>query len=65
MPRLHMFVEGTTEQVFAAKVLARHLSDFDVYLQKPVLVGHARKKGRIHRGVEGVSAQCRTTLTVA
>ena len=48
MPRLHMFVEGTTEQVFVATVLVRHLADFGVYLEKPVLV--ATKKGRNGRG---------------
>lgn len=50
MPRLHMFVEGTTEQVFASNLLVRHLADFDVYLYGPVLVAHAYKKGVAHRG---------------
>ena len=50
MPRLHMFVEGTTEQVFADTVLKPHLANHEVYLHKPVLVAHARRKGRIHRG---------------
>ena len=50
MPRLHMFVEGTTEQVFADTVLKPHLANHGVYLHKPVLVAHAKKKGRIHRG---------------
>lgn len=50
MPRLHLFVEGTTEQVFADTVLKPHLANRGVYLHKPVLVAHARKKGHVHRG---------------
>ena len=50
MPRLHLFVEGTTEQVFASNLLVRHLANFDVYLYGPVLVAHAYKKGVAHRG---------------
>ena len=50
MPRLHMFVEGTTEQVFADTVLKPHLANHGVYLQKPVLVAHVKKKGIVHRG---------------
>lgn len=50
MPRLHMFVEGSSEQVFADTVLKPHLAEFGVYLQKPVLVAHAKKRGRVLRG---------------
>ena len=50
MPRLHLFAEGSTEQVFASKVLQPHLADFEVWLQRPTRVAHARKKGRTHRG---------------
>lgn len=50
MVRLHLFVEGQTEQTFADKVLRPHLANFEVYMDKPVLIAHARKKGRIHRG---------------
>ena len=50
MARLHFFVEGQTEQTFADTVLKPHLAHFGVYMQKPVLVAHARKKRRIHRG---------------
>ena len=50
MPRLHMFVEGTTEQVFADTVLKPHLANCGVYLHEPMLVAHARKKGHVHRG---------------
>lgn len=48
--RLHLFAEGTTELVFAREVLVPHLAGLGVYLYNPVLVAHARKKGRIHRG---------------
>ena len=50
MARLHFFVEGQTEQTFADTVLKPYLAHFGVYMQKPVLVAHARKKRRIHRG---------------
>ena len=50
MPRLHLFAEGRTEQVFATQVLQPHLANFDVWLHNPMLVAHARKKGRTHRG---------------
>ncbi len=50
MARLHFFVEGQTEQTFADTLLKCHLANFGVYVQKPVLVAHARKKGRVHRG---------------
>ncbi len=50
MPRLHLFVEGSTEQVFASTLLEPHLANFDVWLYKPVLVAHAFKKGIFHRG---------------
>ncbi|HQU45414.1 MAG TPA: DUF4276 family protein [Pirellulales bacterium] len=50
MARLYLFAEGPTEQRFAGTVLGRHLANFGVYLQKPVLVADARKKGKVHRG---------------
>ena len=50
MPRLNMFVEGTTEQVFANTVLKPHLANRGVYLQGAVLVAHAMKRQRVHRG---------------
>ena len=50
MVRLHLFVEGQTEQTYADTVLKRHLANYGVYMQKPVLIAHARKKGRVHRG---------------
>ena len=50
MVRLYLFAEGQTEQTFANAVLKRHLASFDVYMQNPVLIAHARKKGKVHRG---------------
>ncbi|MGH7135019.1 MAG: DUF4276 family protein, partial [Pirellulales bacterium] len=50
MARLYLFAEGPTEQRFGATVLVPHLANYGVYLQKPVLIAHARKKGKIHRG---------------
>lgn len=50
MPRLHLFAEGRTELDFAIKVLQPYLAEFEVWLQRPTRVAHARKKGRTHRG---------------
>lgn len=50
MVRLHLFAEGQAEQTFANTVLKRHLANFGVYMQNPVLIAHARKKGRMLRG---------------
>jgi len=50
MPRLYLFAEGTTELRFADTVLKPHFASFGVYLHPPVLIAHARKKGKIHRG---------------
>lgn len=50
MARLYLFAEGQTEQTFADTVLKPHLADFGVYMHNPVLIAHARKKGKIHRG---------------
>lgn len=50
MARLHLFVEGRTEQTFANTVLKPYLAKAYVYLQNPTLIAHARKKGRVHRG---------------
>lgn len=48
--RLHVFAEGLTEQTFADTVLKPHLASLGVYMQKPSLIAHARKKRRTHRG---------------
>jgi len=50
MPRLYLFAEGQTEQTFADTLLKPHLANFGVFMHNPVLVAHARKKGRVHRG---------------
>jgi len=50
MARLYLFAEGQTEQTFANNLITPHLAQHEVYMNKPVLVAHARKKGRVHRG---------------
>lgn len=50
MTRLYLFAEGQTEQTFASNTLMEHLATKGVYLQNPVLIAHARKKGQVHRG---------------
>lgn len=50
MARLYLFAEGPTELAFADTVLKPHLAGAGVFLHPPVLIAHARKKGRIHRG---------------
>jgi len=50
MPRLYLFAEGATELTFAGTMLKPHLAHFGLYMQPPVLIANARKKGRIHRG---------------
>lgn len=50
MTRLRLFAEGVTELTFADTVLKPHLANFGVYLNPPVLIAHARKKGKVHRG---------------
>jgi hypothetical protein len=50
MARLYLFAEGTTELTFADTVLKPHLAEMGVHLHNPVLVAHARKKGKDHRG---------------
>ncbi|MGE0084448.1 MAG: DUF4276 family protein [Desulfococcaceae bacterium] len=50
MARLYLFAEGQTEQTFANILLKPHLSLYQVYMQNSVLIAHAKKKGRMHRG---------------
>lgn len=50
MARLYLFAEGQTEQTYADTVIKPHLANFGVYMHSPVLIAHARKKGRVHRG---------------
>lgn len=50
MARLYLFAEGQTEQTFADNLLKPHLAQHNVFMNKPVLIAHAKKKGRVHRG---------------
>jgi hypothetical protein len=50
MVRLYLFAEGQTEQTFADTLLKPHLANFDVFMDRVMLVAHARKKGKVHRG---------------
>lgn len=50
MPRLYLFAEGQTEQTFANTVLKLPLARLGVYLHPLVLIAHAKKKGKVHRG---------------
>lgn len=50
MPRLYLFAEGQTEQTFADIVLRPYLAAKKVYLHNPILIAHARKRGKVHRG---------------
>lgn len=50
MARLYLFAEGQTEQTFAGNVLKPHLALHSVFMHNPVLVAHAKKRGRVHRG---------------
>jgi hypothetical protein len=50
MARLYLFAEGRTEQTFADNVLKPHLAQYEVFMHNPMLIAHAKKKGRVHRG---------------
>ncbi|AFY82364.1 DUF4276 family protein [Oscillatoria acuminata] len=50
MARLYLFAEGQTEQTFADNLIKPHLVNYNVFMHNPVLIAHARKKGRVHRG---------------
>lgn len=50
MIRLYLFAEGQTEQTFADNILKPHLAQYGVFLDKIMLIAHARKKGIVHRG---------------
>lgn len=50
MARLYVFAEGPTEQTFASTVLSPHLAEHGVYMRNPVLIAHAHKRQRTHRG---------------
>ena len=51
MKRLHLTVEGQTEQAFVVDVLAPHLGQFNVFAARPRLSGPYRRRGaRVPRG---------------
>lgn len=50
MARLYLWAEGQTEQTFAGNVLKPHLALHGVFMHNPVLIAHAKKRGRVHRG---------------
>jgi hypothetical protein len=50
MVRLYLFAEGQTEQTFADNLIKPHLAQYQVFMNRPVLIAHARKKGHVHRG---------------
>jgi hypothetical protein len=50
MARLYLFAEGPTEQTFADTVVNPHLAQHGVFMHHPVLIAHAKKKGKVHRG---------------
>jgi len=50
MVRLYLFAEGQTEQTFADNLIKPHLAQYQVFIDKSVLIAHRRKKGHIHRG---------------
>ncbi|MBN3942295.1 DUF4276 family protein [Nostoc sp. NMS9] len=50
MMRLYLFAEGQTEQTFADNLLKLYLAQHSVFMDKIILIAHARKKGHVHRG---------------
>lgn len=50
MARLYLFAEGQTERTFADTLLKPHLAIHGVYLEKPILIANARRKGKVQRG---------------
>jgi hypothetical protein len=50
MVRLYFYVEGQTEQEYAARVLRPHLARFGVQVMGAVLAASGRKAGHISRG---------------
>lgn len=50
MVRLYLFAEGPTEQTFADTVLKPYLARFGVYMQGPIVIANARKRGKVYRG---------------
>jgi hypothetical protein len=50
MVRLYFYVEGQTEQEYAARVLRPHLAAFGVQVMGAVLAASGRKHGHVSRG---------------
>ncbi len=50
MARLYLFAEGETERKFADNLLKPHLANLGVFLHRPALIAHARRRGIAHRG---------------
>src|SRR5262249_7762276 len=50
MVRLYFYVEGQTEQEYAARVLRPHLARFGVQVMGAVRAASGRKHGRVSRG---------------
>jgi hypothetical protein len=50
MVRLYFYVEGQTEQEYAARMLRPHLAGFGVHVMGAVLAASGRKHGRVSRG---------------
>jgi Domain of unknown function (DUF4276) len=50
MVRLYFYVEGQTEQEYAARVLRPHLGGFGVHVMDAVLAASGRKHGQVSRG---------------
>ena len=50
MARLYLFAEGRSEQTFADILLKPHLAEHGVYMHNSVLIAHAHKRQKIHRG---------------
>jgi hypothetical protein len=50
MVRLYFYVEGQTEQEYAARVLRPHLAGFGVQVMGAVLAASGRKHGQVFRG---------------
>jgi hypothetical protein len=53
MVRLYFYVEGQTEQEYAARVLTPHLAGFGVQVMGAVLAASGRKRGPSSRGRRG------------
>ncbi len=66
MKRIHILVEGETEEGFVTDLLRPHLDQFSVYVSDPVLLSGVSKYSRIRGDVEKLlrdsSVVCVTTM---